>query len=106
MIREKVTAVLWLLLASVIIGGSVGLAARASADPTGYAIANAGRVCATLDEQPTFAGVTNVMAAVIADGGFSVEDAATVVVESVWNLCPRHKDLLLAYGDDGKRRQL
>lgn len=46
------------------------------------------------------------MAAVIADSGFTVEDAATVVVESVWNLCPRHKDLLLAYGDDGKRRQL
>lgn len=63
---SRLVPILWLLLASVLIGGSVGLAARADADPTGYAIANAGRVCATL----TFAGVTNVMAAVIADGGF------------------------------------
>ena len=103
---SRVVAVLWLLLASVLIGGSVGLAARASADPTGYTIANAGRICASLDEHPTFSGVTGVMAAVITDGGFSVEDAATVVVEAVWNLCPRHKNLLLAYGDDGNRRRI
>ena len=103
---SRVVPVLWLLLASVLIGGSVGLAARASADPTGYTIANAGTICAVLDETPTFGGVTGLMAAVIADGGFTVDEAAEVVVEAVWNLCPRHRDLLLAYGDDGKRRQL
>lgn len=103
---SRVVPVLWLLLASVIIGGSVGLAARASADPTGYTIANAGTICAILDETPTFSGVTGVMAAVIADGGFTVDEAAEVVVNAVWNLCPRHQGLILAYGDAGKRRQL
>lgn len=98
---SRLVPILWLLLASVLIGASVGLAARASADPTGYTIANAGRICASLDEHPTFSGVTGVMAAVIDDGGFSIDEAAQVIVRSVANRCPRHWGLLLAYANQG-----
>ena len=87
--------------AAITVGALAG-AGVARADVTGYTIANADKVCAVLDQYPTFAGVTGVMDAVIEDGGFTVGEAASVVVDSVWHLCPRHQRLLLAYGNTGR----
>lgn len=101
----RLGAALRLLLAAVLVGGSVGVAARANADPVvDYTIGNAGRVCKTLDMHPTFGGVTGLMAAVIDDGGFTIDEAAQVVVRSVANQCPRHWGLLLAYANQGGTR--
>ena len=87
-----------------LVGWGIGAAAHADASPvTDYTVANAPRVCATLTQYPTFPGVTATMQAVIDESGFTVEQAAQVVVSSVWNLCPQHKGLLLAYGEAGRK---
>ena len=89
--------------AAITLGALAGAVAKA--DPADdYTIANAGRVCATLDLHPDFNGVTGVMAAVIDDSGLSVEDAAEVVVNSVRVICPHHEALIIAYGNAGQRR--
>lgn len=100
---NRVVPVLLLFMAAVIIGASVGFAARANAEPVAdYTALNAGRVCATLDEHPTISAVVPLLQAVIGDSGFTVEQAAEVVVDSVVEVCPWHMPLLRRFVEANK----
>lgn len=93
----RVVAVLWLLLASLLIGLSVGLAARANADvdpaAIDYAQRNAGAVCAVLDVYPSPAGVIGIAQAIV-DDGLSFNQAGQVVALSVLTECPQHQPVI------------
>lgn len=101
--RDKVIPVAWLMLASLIIGGSVGFAARANADgylsdvEKAYVYAYHDAVCLTLDEYPTGAGVMGVVSAIM-DDGFYADDAVDVINAAVGNYCDRHWQLLVNVG--------
>lgn len=83
------------------VGGAVSLIgcgwavgpARADTVADNYTVANAWRVCATLDDFPSPAGVFGVMGA-IQNEGLTVDQSAAVMWESALGWCPRHLDLL------------
>lgn len=111
MIREKLVPIAWLMTAAVIIGTSVGFAARADAMPPedayiatldhfGVPYGNAGAVitvgyavCVDLDNGVSIE--TEVRTGQLA-GGFSRSDAETIVGAAVGALCPRHSSLISA----------
>lgn len=97
-IKEKAGPVGTLFLASVIIGASIGAAARAHADPAADAYAEKYGlvVCNVLDKYPTFAGITGIAQGIHNDG-LSYYQAGNVIGESVSNLCPQYVGLLKAY---------
>lgn len=100
MLREKVVPVAWLLSAAVLVGGSVGLAARANATPAlDYAVTHAQKVCRTLDKYPSFAGIEGIADAIVKETGFGYYDAGMVIGLSVNNVCPEYIPLIQAYAD-------
>lgn len=80
------------------IGGSLGLAARASADG---AVDFAGQygfaVCETLDRFPSFSGIEGIALAIVSDGYLSFYDAGRAIRLSVEAGCPEHSLLLDRY---------
>ncbi len=89
MIREKLVPVLWLMTAAIIIGASIGFAARAGADPTDqYAADNAGAICDALAERPYLSTVTAVLEVIVMDTGWSYFDAGVVLGGAVHEHCP------------------
>jgi hypothetical protein len=78
-----------ILFVGLVAGGL--LAPDAHASPVeDYAAINAGRVCATLDDFPSVAGVTGVVQGVMEDGGFTPYDAGRIVGMAVMGWCPEH----------------
>jgi hypothetical protein len=107
-IREKLVPVVWLFTAAVIIGGSVGFAARANADgfideaeasyinrwgPTA--------ICPVIDQFPSTAGVLGVAEGIVEDG-FSADGAVDIINTAVWEYCPRHWALLERIGAEAR----
>jgi hypothetical protein len=88
------------MVASVLIGGSIGMAARAHADPASdaYAEKYAGAVCATLDDYPTYAGIQGVVIGIHNDG-LSWYQSGEVLGTAVFNVCPRHADLVKSWAN-------
>ena len=88
MIRTKIVPVLWLLTAAVIIGASIGLAARANADPVDdYTAANADLICNQIAQHPYISTVRGLAEAIAVDTG-SYEFAGAVIGTAVRDHCP------------------
>lgn len=91
----------WGALAGLVIGSSALF--KAHADPIDwttatYAAKSATAVCSTLDIYPTREGVLGVMQG-IGEDGFTVGQAAQVVVIAVQSSCPRFWPLLQEFAD-------
>lgn len=100
-LREKGSPIATLMLASVIIGGSIGLSARAGADPItdralDYTDDHAAAVCLTLDRYPTIAGIQGIGLAIVKDG-LTYREAGQVIGMSVLQVCPSHTPELNAF---------
>lgn len=75
--------------------GALWFARSARADQAeDYTATHAGVVCASLDAYPSFTGVSDVGARIVADSGMTYEDAGRVIVKSVLGSCPRYLGLL------------
>jgi len=98
MTREKIAAIAWLMLASLLIGASIGTAARAGAEPDRdilhYVADTATAVCDTLDDYPSQGGLTGIATAIMEDTGFSPYDTGRIIALAVTVECPRHIPLL------------
>ena len=97
MMREKVIPVLWLMLASIIIGASVGFAARADATPTDEA---ALAVCGQYDAVGPTRGATVRMASQMFSAGLSTDQAAELFMVAVTAYCPEYLQPVVAIMDD------
>ncbi|MGB0971437.1 MAG: DUF732 domain-containing protein [Mycobacterium sp.] len=87
--RERIIPVLWLMTAAIIIGASVGLAARAEAAPVEqYSTDNANAICKALAERPYLSTVRAVLDAIVLDTGWSDYDAGVVLGGAVREHCP------------------
>jgi hypothetical protein len=98
----------WALAAAVILGASLGLAARANADGVldtaeiRYIEAyGASAICPVLDEFPSKAGVFGVAEGIV-DDGFSPDNAVDIINTAVWEYCPRHWSLLEGIGAEAR----
>jgi hypothetical protein len=96
-VRPRLRLAWWwapiILFVGLVTGGL--LAPDANAEPIdNYAAINAGRICATLDDYPTIAGVTGVLQAVMEDSGFGPYDAGRTVATAVMASCPEHLPVL------------
>lgn len=60
-------------------------------------------ICATFDANPNFETVNVVMSNLVANG-FTIDLAATAVVDAVETFCPQHVSLLQRYVDAGERQ--
>lgn len=99
--REKGSPIATLMLASVIIGASIGFSARAHADPITdrartYTDGHAAAVCLTLDRYPTIAGIQGIGQAIVQDG-LTYREAGQVIGMSVLQICPIHTPELEAF---------
>ncbi|MDP7721836.1 DUF732 domain-containing protein [Mycobacterium sp. TY814] len=79
-------------------------AAPAHADPVApyvinYASIAAPAVCGTLDDHPSFPGISGVIQAIQDDSGFTTDQAVQVLVISVQTRCVRHLPLLQRFAD-------
>lgn len=95
--KEKAGPLGTLLLASLIIGSSIGFAARAHADPESvesYAFRNATAVCAMLSNDDSDAGISAVINLLVARG-VTYYQAGEVVGLAVFNVCPAYQDRVL-----------
>lgn len=82
------------LTGTVVTAAATMLAAPARADITDNDIlTHAVPVCMTLDDYPSFAGITGIGEA-IADEGYSLEQAGEIIAESIINVCPHHTALM------------
>ena len=95
--REKLIPVLWLMVASLIIGASVGFAARADATPTDEA---ALAVCGQYDAVGPTRGATVRMASQMFTAGLSTDQAAALFMVAVTAYCPEYLQPVVAIMDD------
>lgn len=101
MIRPRT---LLLMLFGAIIAAAACNAAPAHADPVApyvinYANIAAPAVCGTLDDHPSFPGISGVIQAIQDDSGFTTDQAVQVLVISVQTRCVRHLPLLQRFAD-------
>jgi hypothetical protein len=82
----------------LVAAGMLTLPPQAHADPTvgEVALKNAAGICALLNTDPTFAGVDEVAARLLAQG-WTGSTTGLVMIAAVDNVCPRHTELLLAW---------
>ena len=97
MMREKVIPVLWLMLASLIIGASIGFAARADATPIDEA---ALAICEQYDDWGATRGTTVRMASQMFSAGLSTDQAAELFMVAVTAYCPEYLQPVVAIMDD------
>ena len=95
--RDKLIPVLWLILASIIIGASVGFAARADATPTDEA---ALAICGQYDAVGATRGATARMASQMFKAGLDADQAAALFAIAVTEYCPEHLVPVAAIMDD------
>jgi hypothetical protein len=90
--REWVWAPL-LIFVGITVGGL--LAPPANATPAdSYTALEWPVICKALSDNPSLVSVTSLFRAIIKDTGFSVEDTAKVVVQSVEVFCPENRPVL------------
>ena len=97
MMREKVIPVLWLMLASLIIGASIGFAARADATPTDEA---ALAICEQYDDWGATRGTTVRMASQMFTAGASTDEAAALFALAVTAYCPEYLQPVMTVMDN------
>ncbi len=85
--RDKVIPVAWLMLAAVLIGGSIGFAARADATPIDEA---ALAICEQYDDWGATRGTTVRMASIMFDAGLSTDDVGALFALAVTAYCPEY----------------
>lgn len=99
-VREKAGPVGTLLLASVIIGSSIGFAARAHADPgptiVSYVGNNGETVCRLIDEEPNVPEVETLVE-VLHGKGFTYFESGQIIGLSVVTFCPANLPVVQAY---------
>lgn len=103
-VREKAGPVGTLLLASVIIGSSIGFAARAHADPESvndYTLRNASAICAFLGQDDSDAGIEEVLQKLWV-AGVQPFQSGEVLYQAVHNICPAHEPEVLAWANGHK----
>jgi hypothetical protein len=96
-IREKGSPVATLLVAAALIGGCIGMAGRANADPEtveSYAFRNATAVCALLASDDSDAGIASIIATLV-QHGLSYYQSGEVLGLSALNVCPQYNDRVL-----------
>ena len=81
---------LWTTAAGAIVGLALYGSAPAHADPFESAA-----ICATLDQNPTVAGMRGVAYGLLAHGD-NVDQAGEAIAEAIVNNCPRYAPLLRA----------
>ena len=71
---------------------------KAHADPISdtYAAKYAGVVCSVLDEYPTYSGIQGVVIGIHNDG-LTWYESGEVLGTAVFNVCPRHADLVKSW---------
>lgn len=97
-----------LLLAAVIIGGSIGSAAKAHADPESvndYTLRNATAICAFLGQDDSDAGIEAVLQKLWA-AGVQPFQSGEVLYQAVHNICPAFEPEVLAWANDHKSGSL
>lgn len=95
----------WLITAMplLLIPAALMSAGRAHADPVDtYVATNGTAICELIDDHPTHDGVIAIGVAIMKKTGWDSEDAATIVVESIYLYCPEHKALLKTGGSTGR----
>lgn len=94
--RADLTAILWLLAISALIGIALGQCI-AHAEPVTpgeqFARDHAADICIALDTRPTIPGVLGVLTA-LTDHGLSTHESGVAVATSVATVCPIHANLL------------
>lgn len=94
--RADLTAILWLLAISALIGATLGQCI-AHAEPITpgemFAIEHAADICITLDAHPTVPGVLGVLTA-LTEYGLSATESGVALTSSVVAVCPIHAPLL------------
>lgn len=93
MLKEKVIPIIWLFMAALIIGASIGFSARASADPgdVEFLIGKHGyEICGWFDQNGVSGPTLRTLGINVMDKYPSItpEEAAEVVYESIDNFCP------------------
>jgi hypothetical protein len=103
-IKEKAGPVGTLFLASLIIGASIGSAAKAHADPESvndYTLRNASAICAMLGNDDSDAGITEILQKLWA-AGVQPFQSGEVLYQAVHNICPAFEPEVLAWANDHK----
>lgn len=80
------------MAAAVVLASVTAVSARADDSVDRLVSANAGAVCASLDDNPTADGVQDVATWLITDRGLQPETAGQVLAWSVIRWCPRYLD--------------
>jgi len=95
--RENIIPVLWLMLAAIIIGASIGFAGRADATPIDDA---AIAICQQYDRVGATKSATIVMAAQMFEAGLDTDQAAELFAVAVIEYCPEYQRQVVAIMDD------
>lgn len=99
-LREKFAPVITLLLCSVLIGASIGFAARAKADSIdAYVAWKADAVCNWFAQHPDASAVAPMFKAISDDTGYNDTDTARVLVTAVGSTCPQYMPVLQRFVD-------
>lgn len=88
--RRLVLAAFGAILAGASLGNGIAKATPADS----YTALEWPVICKALSDNPSLVTVTTLFRAIIGDTGFSVEDAAKVVVQSVEVFCPENRYVL------------
>ncbi|MGV0682543.1 hypothetical protein ABQE69_09185 [Mycolicibacillus trivialis] len=88
---------IWLWLASVMLGAALFYSVPASASPSD--------ICAMLDRTPTTEGLIDTVAAEVVADDLAPSKATEVVVDSITSTCPRHIPLLQRFVDEQRQAQ-
>jgi hypothetical protein len=103
-IREKGSPVATLLVAAALIGGCIGMAGRANADPESvndYTLRNATAICAFLGQDDSDAGIEAVLAKLWA-AGVQPYQSGEVLYQAVHNICPAYEPAVVAWANNQK----
>ena len=96
-VREKLTPILWLVTACVLVGGAYGIALGRSAPVMSpgqvFAENHAAQVCVDLDAAPTIAGVVREIEK-LSTWDLGSYEVGVALAESVIYVCPHHVGLL------------
>lgn len=95
--RENIIPVLWLMMAAIIVGASVGFSIRADADPVDEA---ALAVCNYYDAVGPTRGGTLRIAQQMFDAGLSTDEAGDMFAVAVTAYCPEYLRPVMAIMDD------
>jgi len=98
MIKEKIVPVLWLMLAALLIGSSIGFAARANASPEEqYANIVGDVICDQITAHPSIRTISVLGDIVVNETGWGYYEAGEVIAYSIVNHCPENYPVMEAF---------